>query len=140
MSATSSSETWTSWAFDDEVAAPLDFNTGSVFGQICGCCTFDESVIGFHSIPDASGFFLVDGRPSADSPILEFPQDIWRGMIYCDGCHAVTRNPSDGTWDRTLSRAFRAAIQARDALWSGAETGPFPYPELITVHQAPAAA
>lgn len=133
-----SSGSWTddSMVFDDGTPIPLDFNTGSVSGQICECCTFDQSVIGFEAVPESWGLFVVDGQV-IDSPILEFPQEIWRGKIYCDGCRAVTDDPPNGTWDRTLTRALRAAIEARDAICAGKGVEPFPYSALITVHTAP---
>ena len=73
--------TQTLW--DSDADAPLD-NYDGVYGRVCGCCTFDESVIGFTPVPDAWGF-----HSDLATPILEFPDSIWRGKIYCDRCFAV---------------------------------------------------
>lgn len=123
------------WADDDDT--PIDFsNGGNIWGRVCGCCTFDESVIGFEPVPDASGFHR-DGTEIIEVPILEFPRAIWQGKVYCDGCFAVPVEDANGVWDRELSRALRAAFKLRDAIATGEAAEPFPYPELITVRLAP---
>ncbi len=139
METNSTPDLWASdpWTFDDDTPVPIDFNTGSVYGRVCGCCTFDESVIGFNAVPDALGLHR-DGDRITEIPILEFPRSIWHGKVYCDRCLAVTIDPPNGTWNRELSRALRVAIEARDAIVSGEMVEPYPYPDLITVRCTPA--
>lgn len=139
METNSTTDLWVSdpWTFDDGTPMPLDFDTGSVRGRVCGCCTFDESVIGFSAVPDAWGLHC-DGNTITEIPILEFPRTIWHGKVYCDRCFAVATDEANGAWDRELSRALRAALKVKDAIVSGETVEPFPYPGLVTVRHAPA--
>jgi len=116
----------TPWGND----APID-NHGSVYGRVCGCCTFDESVIGFIPVPDAWGY-----HQDLATPILEFPRGVWQGKSYCDRCFAVA-GPSNGAWDRELSHALREALKFRAAIAHGEPAEPYAYPELITVRTSP---
>lgn len=83
---------------------------GSVLGQICQACTFDQSVISFDDCPDARG--VTDDRLHW---LLEFPAEIWRGWEYCTGCGAVAPVGGTGPVDLERTKAYRDALAYVDS-------------------------